>query len=73
MLYRKRKAEQCPRCGTRPVDWETDPNYRVADTVRCEGCARIDELQEQLKDPPKGVSIGLFPTDVVMGRLDEEE
>lgn len=73
MLYRKWKAEACPRCGTRPADWEKDPNFRVADTVRCEGCARLDELQDQVKNPPRGTSVGLFPPGVVIAKLDQEE
>lgn len=72
-LYRAWKNQECPNCHTRPQDWETDPDFRVADIGHCEGCARLEEMREQLQNPAKGTYIGLYHKAVVEARLDAEE
>lgn len=32
------RRQRCPHCGTRPEDWEDDPNAFVAEPVHCRGC-----------------------------------
>lgn len=73
LLFAAWKAQECPRCHTRKTDWETDPDWRVADFEHCEGCARLDELQEQVKQPRPGTFVTLLPKNVVEARLEEEE
>lgn len=71
VAYRMVRAEECPNCGTRPDQWVDAEGRRLnpfaADMIRCEGCARVEELQAQLdkdsgsKITRRGVRVALVP------------
>jgi hypothetical protein len=54
ILYRLRKRSECPRCSTRPEEWDEarggDLNAYVPDLIRCRGCEQRQAFEASLTD-----------------------
>lgn len=55
--YQVRQRLTCPRCGTRPDEWDDDHNAYVADWHHCRGC----EVKARAEDQLENAAPGEFP------------
>ncbi len=63
----------CKGCGTRQPEWDENPNAYVGDQVTCEGCARLEQEQQNVPEGSLGVRTRLVPEAVGLARVEAGE
>ena len=65
LAWQANKASTCTGCGTRADEWDAEENAYIGDHIKCEGCIRIAEEQNNVpKDdgqPRPGFHVYLAP------------
>jgi hypothetical protein len=61
----------CEACGTRPDEWEKDPEAYTAILDRCQGCREIAIRRKEVPDGEEGIRVFLTTTDIAMQMYEE--
>lgn len=66
LVWDEERAARCPSCGTWDWEWDENPDAWHADTWRCHGCERRDQLRRSLDQGSMqghdGLQIRMFRT-----------
>jgi hypothetical protein len=73
LAYRREMAKCCNRCGTRQSEWDEDEHAYLGNIRRCEGCGRLEDEEENLKDDRRGAHVELLPRQVAEARAEVSE
>lgn len=72
LAYRREMAARCDGCGTRPDEWEADPNAYIGDFYTCPGCLRLEEERDNIGENKRGVHTRLLPAHVALARIEAD-
>ncbi len=74
VAYTRAMHHICKGCGTRPEEWEANPNAYIGDIYKCEGCVRLEgERENAAESTEKGLHVRLLPEKVALARNESGE
>lgn len=71
LAYMDDKSYRCGGCGTRPDDWDDDPDAYIADVVVCKGCERLEMERQNDVAKRSGAKVGLVPRAEAIAKVEQ--